>query len=139
MAKCKDCGVMVGSFATLGVCDECLEHRRAVRAGEIAPPVLVPASMTSTLAELPGYRIAAVLGLVSGTGSATIHAGNAADKGRSALGDAQVQLASAGGLLGAGAILGVTVSAYGASIGGGMGDAVGVTLMGTAVTVEPLA
>lgn len=98
----------------------------------------VPASMVSSLPDIPGYRIVSNLGLVSALSSNS--GWTARTKGNIALGSAYDELRANGAILGANAIVGVTASTFGA--GGGItnvvgGDAVGVLLIGTAVVIEP--
>ncbi len=92
----------------------------------------------TTLPELPGYKIVAAHGIVAdvGTGSAGkfAHA-----KGIQAFKEALEGVLTSAETKGANAIVGLQISNYGAGIGGAaMGDAVGATLLGTAVTVEAL-
>lgn len=91
-----------------------------------------------TLPQLPGHRIDAVHGLVSGVGS--LSGWTAASKGRGALERAFPELLAAAERLGANAVVGVQATTFAA--GGGItnvvgGDAVGVLLVGTAVTARP--
>jgi uncharacterized protein YbjQ (UPF0145 family) len=93
----------------------------------------------TTLQTLPGFRITAVrdvVSVLSGSSGFT-----ATTKGNDALAIAMKGLRQAAADIGGNAIVGLTGSTFGA--GGGVtsvfgGDAVGVLLMGTAVTVEPV-
>lgn len=97
----------------------------------------VSSARTTTLQALPGSRVVQVHGLVTALiGSSGLTAGI---KGRVALDMATQNLRADAYQLGANAIVGLTASAFGAA--GGLtsvfgGDAVGVLLVGTAVTVE---
>ena len=97
----------------------------------------VKSSRVTTLHELPGHRITEVQGVVSMLGSAS--GWTASSKGNNALNEALIGLRQAAAQLGGNAIVGLTSSTFGAR--GGVtsvvgGDAVGVLLVGTAVTVE---
>ena len=99
---------------------------------------VTPAMMT-TLPSLPGWQIVESHGVV--TELAATWGTTAEAKGNSALDDALRTLAGAANQLGANAIVGLAGSTFGARGGitsGFGGDAVGVLLMGTAVTVEPV-
>lgn len=92
-----------------------------------------------TLPNLPGHRIVTVHGVVTGMGS--LSGWTATSKGQGAIDRAFPELLEAATRLGANAIVGLSGAPFGAA--GGItnvlgGDAVGVLLMGTAVTVEPL-
>lgn len=95
--------------------------------------------MMTTLADLTGYAVIRTHGVV--TELAATSGFTATSKGRLALGDGLAGLGRAAGLMGANAVVGLQASAFGAA--GGItsafgGDAVGVLLMGTAVTVEEI-
>ena len=116
------------------------EGRRAVAAADAersaAPPIR--RDRISTLPSLPGHSIIAVHGVVSEV--AATSGWTATSKGSSALDNAMNRLMASAGLMSANAVVGLSASAFGA--GGGItnvlgGDAVGVLLLGTAVTVEP--
>jgi uncharacterized protein YbjQ (UPF0145 family) len=100
-------------------------------------PSTFPGSRITTLPSLPGHRIVEVKGIVSILTSASGF--TASMKGNEALTDALRQMAITALNLKANAIVGLTGSAFGAA--GGItsvfgGDAVGILLLGTAVTVE---
>ena len=93
--------------------------------------------MMSTLKNLPGYRVVATHGVVTELAAASGF--TATTKGSTAPDSALVKLGRSAAAAGGNAILGLRHSTFGA--GGGItnslgGDAVGVMLMGTAVTVE---
>lgn len=99
---------------------------------------LLPPECITTTNDLPGHRITRVHGVVSDVSSSSVWTASA--KGATALDAATAGLRHQAEVLGANAIVGLTASAFGA--GGAItnmigGDAVGVLLMGTAVTVEP--
>jgi uncharacterized protein YbjQ (UPF0145 family) len=101
-------------------------------------PALTPIKL-ATLSYYPGHRIERTHGVVTGIGS--LSGWTAASKGRGATQKAFPDLVAAARRLGANAIVGLQGSPFGA--GGGItnmlgGDAVGVLLMGTAVTITPL-
>lgn len=104
--------------------------------GRNLPPVSI--TRVTTLPELPGHRIVAVHGAVSFlSGAAGLTSGM---KGNDALGKCFAGLVRAAADMGGNAVVGLTSSTFGA--GGGLtnvfgGDAVGVLLLGTSVTVEP--
>lgn len=98
-------------------------------------PEGVPLEFVTTLHEYPGFETVKCFGLVA---IVTSTAGmGATEKGlgslRSGLKDLRVHAAQKG----ANAIVGLQISNFGASIGGVMGDAVGVSLIGTAVSLVP--
>lgn len=91
-----------------------------------------------TLSELPGHRIERVHGVVSGI--ASLSGWTAASKGRGALDMAFPELLNSAARQGANAVVGLQATTFAAA--GGItnmlgGDAVGVLLIGTAVTVIP--
>ena len=91
----------------------------------------------TTLASVPGLRIVEAHGLASTIGS---NAGwTATTKGEIAMTIAYRQLIEAAERLGANDVSGVVPSAFGACAGITVagGDAVGIALVGTAVTIEP--
>lgn len=97
----------------------------------------IPASRITTLHELPGCRVTAVLGVVSELTSAS--GWTAASKGNSALSSAMQGLNRTAKAMGANAVVGLSATTFGAHGGitaGFGGDAVGVLLLGTAVVVE---
>jgi uncharacterized protein YbjQ (UPF0145 family) len=113
----------------------------AALSGDSADGVEADTSLTRarvvTLSDLPGHRITKVHGVVSGVGS--LSGWTAADKGRGAVDKAFPDLLASARRLGANAVIGLHGSPFGA--GGGItnmlgGDAVGVLLIGTAVTAE---
>lgn len=98
----------------------------------------VSAEMVVTLPSMPGCDVIRVHGVVTALGSNS--GWTASAKGANALHKAMEDLRLQAGQMGANAILGLTTSAFGAN--GGItdivgGDAVGVLLSGTAVTVRP--
>lgn len=96
----------------------------------------VPLEMITTLAEIPGYVIVKVHGIAADVGSS---AGQTApNKAAAAFQEAMAGVRRSAGSKGANAIVGLQVTNFAASVGGAFGDAVGATLMGTAVTVEPI-
>lgn len=103
------------------------------------PQALVSGSMVCTTPDLPGYRIVAVVGIVT---ELSANSGwTATSKGNIALFDALTRLRGVASSMGANAIVGLTGGPFGArggvtSVAGG--DAVGILLMGTAVRVEPV-
>lgn len=106
--------------------------------GQSARPI--PMAGMTTTPEFPGHRIVAVHGVVSEISSSSIW--TAKKKGESAFEAATAGLREQADALGANAIIGLSAAAFGAQ--GGVtrvvgGDAVGVILLGTAVTIEPLA
>lgn len=145
MSTICNCGLLqqkkTGTYMQDGV-ECCTKCRRPVKLDPASVPVarvpLAPDRIT-TLAELPGHRIVRVHGPVSVlTGSSGL---TATSKGNAALSAALGSLAQEAALMRANAIVGLTGSAFGAA--GGItsafgGDAVGVMLLGTAVTVELL-
>lgn len=98
-----------------------------------------PDLVLTTIDYVPGYRITAVLGLVSQlAGSSGLTAGV---KGREAKSGALRALSQSANNLNANAVIGISFSAFGA--GGGLtnvfgGDAVGVLVSGTAVRIEKI-
>ncbi|MDQ1250073.1 MAG: hypothetical protein QG597_4451 [Actinomycetota bacterium] len=107
--------------------------------GPLAPLARPPVDVArvTTLAALPGHRILAAHGTVSMlSGSSGL---TATTKGNEALSGAMTGLRWAASEMGGNAIVGLQCSSFGAA--GGItsafgGDAVGVLLLGTAVTVE---
>jgi uncharacterized protein YbjQ (UPF0145 family) len=100
------------------------------------PPPVEPEFVT-TLPELPGYFTVAAHGIVADVGSA---AGNTArNKGVESFRDALNGIRWSASAKGGNAIVGLQVANFGASHGGAFGDAVGATLLGTAVTVRRIA
>jgi hypothetical protein len=106
-------------------------------------PVPIDASIdpdhVTTLQCLPGYKTIRALGVVSELGAASGF--TASSKGATALERAMFAISRSAEALGANAIVALSASSFGA--GGGItsafgGDAVGVLLVGSAVTVEPL-
>jgi uncharacterized protein YbjQ (UPF0145 family) len=93
----------------------------------------------TTIDSVPGYRITEVIGLVTQlAGSSGLTAGV---KGRDAKSGALRALNKSALSMGANAVVGIQFSAFGA--GGGLtnvfgGDAVGVLVSGTAVTIEKI-
>ena len=97
---------------------------------------LAPSRIT-TLPSLPGYRVTALLGVVSELTSAS--GWTASSKGNSAMAAAMSGLNRTARAMGADAVIGLTATTFGAHGGitsGLGGDAVGVLLMGTAVRIE---
>lgn len=98
------------------------------------PPPVEPQFVT-TLPGLPGYEIVATHGIVAdvGTGFGRTARNKGVDSFRDALNGVRHSASAKGG----NAVVGLQVANFGASQGGaGFGDAVGTTLMGTAVTVR---
>lgn len=92
-------------------------------------------ALVTTLPTLLGYDIVQIHGLVAeiGTASGKAAKGKATDAFREAW--RSVRQSAAG--MGANAIVGLQITNFSASQGGMLGDAIGCTLMGTAVTVQP--
>jgi uncharacterized protein YbjQ (UPF0145 family) len=109
--------------------------QRVPEAAVVAALPSIPGRMMTTLPGLPGYEIVAVHGIVS---ELTSSAGwTASSKGNFALAEALGRIRVSAVLVGANAIVGMSATTFGAH--GGItnmvgGDAVGVLLMGTAVT-----
>ncbi len=102
-------------------------------------PIGIPTAMVTTLPTLPGYQVTKVHGIVSELTSAS--GWTAASKGNTALNRAIDDVRASASALSANAVVGLAATAFGAH--GGItnivgGDAVGVLLLGTAVSVEPL-
>jgi uncharacterized protein YbjQ (UPF0145 family) len=94
----------------------------------------VPTQFASTLESIPGYEVVEHHGVV-GTVAST--AGKrAVKKGSDSLQGAMQDLRERAWNQGANAIVGLHAAPFGASTGGMMGDAVGVLLLGTAVTIR---
>ncbi len=94
--------------------------------------------LTSTLNEIPGYRITSFRGLVKGVGSATGLSGGAAGKASDAFRDAEQALTNQALSLGANAVVGLQAPMSSASQGGILGDAVICCLIGSAVVIEQI-
>lgn len=97
-------------------------------------PAEIHPSFITTLDAVPAYPTVRALGLVAGVGTGSGKV--ARNKGLQAYAEAIEQMSNAAAGYGANAIVGVTVSNFGSSIGGAFGDAVGVTLLGTAVIIK---
>lgn len=119
-------------------CKKCLKplEREGVvaRAPQSRP---VSQAMVASTDHLPGYRVEQLLGVVTSVGSNSGFSAKA--KGGNALSDSLASLCEQAGGLGANAIIGLGMSAFGA--GGGItnalgGDAVGIAIWGTAVRVS---
>jgi hypothetical protein len=100
---------------------------------------MVSEQMVTTLLTVPGYVVTHNRGIVTELAAAA--GWTATSKGNEALSDAMTALRRTAGALKANAIVGVSASTFGAR--GGItnalgGDAVGVLLVGTAVSVTPL-
>lgn len=80
------------------------------------------------------YKIDRVFGVVSGAGSGS--GASAVNKAAAAYVDALAMLRQVAYNSGANAVIGLRQSAFGASGGGMLGDAVGVLLSGTAVILS---
>jgi uncharacterized protein YbjQ (UPF0145 family) len=98
----------------------------------------IPPSRVTTISEFPGHRVVRVHGVVTEISSSSTWTAKA--KGQAALEEATATLRAQAERLGANAVIGFGASMFGA--GGGVtsivgGDAVGVLLVGTAVTIEP--
>lgn len=103
------------------------------------PAEPLPPERMTTLESLPNHRIVRVCGLVSYVSSDS--GWTASTKGNNALEGAFQEIGRQGRSLQADAIVGVSISAFGAR--GGVtsmvgGDAVGIAIVGTAVVTEPL-
>jgi uncharacterized protein YbjQ (UPF0145 family) len=95
----------------------------------------VGVAMVTTLPELPGYVIVKVHGIAADVGTS---AGKTArSKAVDAFQEAMEGVRRSAASKGANAVVGLQLANFGASAGGAFGDAVGTTLMGTAVTVRP--
>lgn len=94
-------------------------------------PEGVPMKFVTTLHEYPGSRTVECFGLIAIVTSTA--ANTASEKGRESLRSGLTELSVVAAEKGANAILGLQISNFGASQGGMLGDAVGVSLMGTAV------
>ncbi len=94
------------------------------------------AEFVTTLPELPGYVTIRAHGICADVGSG---AGRTArNKGVDAFKEALDGVRWSAANKGANAVVGLQMTNFGTSIGGSFGDAVGATLMGTAVTVRPI-
>lgn len=100
-----------------------------------APPPVSPEFVT-TLAQLPGYVTVAAHGIVADVGSGS--GKTARPKGVEAFREALNGVCWSASAKGGNAIVGLQISTFGTSIGGMWGDAVGTTILGTAVTVRPM-
>jgi uncharacterized protein YbjQ (UPF0145 family) len=108
----------------------------ALRMTDAPPPPPIDPAFVTTLAELPGYVVVAAHGIVADVGTA---AGRTArNKGVDSFREALKGISWSASAKGANAIVGLQVGNFGSSIGGTWGDAVGTTLLGTAVTVRPV-
>lgn len=97
---------------------------------------VVATELVTTLPTLPGYEIVTVHGIAADISAARGKGAKA--KGLDAFQEAMQGVRRSAALKGANAIVGLQVAHFSGSIGGaGFGDAVGTTLMGTAVTVRP--
>jgi uncharacterized protein YbjQ (UPF0145 family) len=103
---------------------------------ELYSPEAIAKESVTTLAELPGHTIVGVHGIVAHIG--TDSGKTAQSKANSSFEDALLGVRRAAHVKGANAIVGLQIANFGASRGGALGDAVGTTLMGTAVTVRPV-
>lgn len=128
---CCSCGGKVSQEA-----DEQHENAEAER---LSAQGMIQREMITTLSELPGYRIVKHHGIVSVVSSAS--GWTAAAKGQSAASQSWREIAMSAVALGGNAVVGIQLSAFGAR--GGItnvvgGDAVGVVVAGSVVTVEPV-
>ncbi len=118
-------------------CRSCLKPISVpLTAGALRQRLVSPANIT-TLHALPGHRITAVHGVVSMLSGSSGFTATA--KGNDALSGALSGLMARAAGMGGNAVVGLSGSTFGA--GGGItsafgGDAIGVLLLGTAVTVE---
>jgi len=96
---------------------------------------LVDAELVTTLPELPGHTIVAVHGIAADIAAGTGKV--ARSKAIESFQEAMLGMRRSAASKGANAIVGLRIANFGASAGGAFGDAVGTTLMGTAVTVKP--
>lgn len=88
--------------------------------------------VVSTTATYEPYGIARNLGIVRGIGTAAGKTASA--KARGAYDEALLALKDAARQVGADGVVGVQISPFAAGMGGMLGDAVGIVLMGSAVT-----
>jgi uncharacterized protein YbjQ (UPF0145 family) len=119
-------------------CRSCLKPINALSTTGAGRHQFIPLTSVTTLQALPGHRINAVHGVVSMLSGSSGFTATA--KGNEALSGALKGLMASAVAMGGNAIVGLSGSTFGA--GGGItsafgGDAVGVMLLGTAVTVEP--
>jgi len=91
----------------------------------------VSREFVTTLHEYPGYRIVECFGIVAAVDTSA--GKGAGEKGRGSLNAAFGDLCEAAAKRGANAIIAVQFANFGASLGGMMGDAVGTSVIGTAV------
>lgn len=94
---------------------------------------MVALEFVTTLPELPGYVTTQAHGIVADVGSGAGKTARA--KGVSAFRDALEGVRRSARSKGGNAIVGLQITGFGTSLGGMLGDAVGTTLLGTAVTV----
>lgn len=135
MSRCAN-----GHSVIVTSCSACWEERsRSLSAGggnrSPEPESIVDPKLVTTLDRSPGYRTITALAVVSELSATS--GWTASAKGGAALGNAMWELRRTAVSMGANAIVGVIASSFGAR--GGItsmlgGDAVGVLLMGTAVT-----
>lgn len=112
---------------------------RAREAPSDPAPREVPTDKVTTMTAVPGTEVVRSLGVVTALSSSSVW--TAGHKGQTALDAALTRLRVSAHDMGANAVVGLQVSAFGAA--GGVtsvvgGDAVGVVLVGTAVKVRPL-
>ncbi len=88
----------------------------------------------ATLPELPGYVVTEIHGVV--TAVSTQNVKGSKGKAVDSLETAMYEIRAAAWDKGGNAVLGLKTSTFAASIGGAMGDAVGVVVVGTAVVLE---
>ncbi|MGI9085382.1 MAG: hypothetical protein ACR2FE_08820 [Aeromicrobium sp.] len=101
-------------------------------AKEDAPAI--PREFVTTLQAIPGYVIESHLGVIA---IVVATAGmSAQEKATHSISESMKQLRTVGLNRGGNAVLGLHMGPFGASIGGVMGDAVGMVLLGTLVVVK---
>jgi uncharacterized protein YbjQ (UPF0145 family) len=115
--------------------DQTTSRRAGAFSANFRKPIdALPLERVTTLHELPGYRIATVVGVV--TELSATSGFTATSKGNVALDQAMANLRRTASERGANAVVGLSASTFGARGGvtGALGgDAVGVLLVGTAV------
>lgn len=104
--------------------------------GHTEPPPPIDPEFVTTLPELPGFLMVASHGIVADVGTASGKL--ARTKGVEAFREALTGVRLSASAKGANAIVGLQIANFAASQGGAFGDAVGATLLGTAVTVRQM-
>jgi uncharacterized protein YbjQ (UPF0145 family) len=140
MAKvtCRNCGETYQARPSWGerppppYCPQCLTKARV--SAEATSPDRI---LLTTMEAVEGQRVTMVFGLVAGIGHPWAPVmGSTESRSSEALSDAQVDMRQRAKAMGANAVLGIKLAAYSGS--GRVSQAVGVQLLGTAVTLEPL-